>query len=139
MEYLRMLNELPKRALKRREVIMRNTDLAKASDNRDRGRFSLACWTFSEYSRSSGLGKEAASIVRVFYEGRDERKVFQAFSDVGVDLAAAEVVAVDPESSLSHEQDIMLSNSHLLLKDTRRWEEAPPLTRDEIKAKFGMQ
>merc|ERR1711862_807112 len=100
--------------------------------------FSVACWALSEYSKSSGLGDDAASIVQVFYESKDERKVLNTFAAAGVDLEQVEASPVDPASSLQHEQEIMYSQESLFIKDDYVYEEGPPLSAAELKKRFGM-
>merc|ERR1719220_2355524 len=98
---------MPKRIMKRRELVIKSSDLEKAVKKQGKVSFSIACWALSEYSKSSGLGDGAASIIQVFYESKDERKVLNAFSSVGVDLEESEAVPVDPNSSEFMEQKIM--------------------------------
>merc|ERR1719446_1918344 len=85
--------------------------------------FSIVAWNLSMFSRNSGAGDEKASIVHVFYESKDERKVLNAFSSSGIDLESAEAVPVDPASSLQHEQRIMYTTEPLYLEDTYEYEE----------------
>mmetsp|Transcript_27088 Transcript_27088/g.40969 ORF Transcript_27088/g.40969 Transcript_27088/m.40969 type:complete len:161 (-) Transcript_27088:134-616(-) len=138
VEYMQTLKAMPKRIMKRRELVIKNTDLEKAVKKQGRVNFSVACWELSEYSKSSGLGSDAASIIHVFYESKDERKVLNAFSGAGVDLEKAEAVPVDPSSSNRHEQEIMYSQECLFIKDDCLYEEGPPLSPEELKRRFGM-
>mmetsp|Transcript_20938 Transcript_20938/g.60445 ORF Transcript_20938/g.60445 Transcript_20938/m.60445 type:complete len:161 (-) Transcript_20938:109-591(-) len=138
VEYMRQLKAMPKRIMKRRELIVKNVDLEKVSKKQGKVNFSIACWALSEYSKSSGLGDEAASILHVFYESKDERKVLNAFSAAGVELEAAEAVPVEPDSSLPHEQEIMYSREALFIQDDFVYEEGPPLSTEELKKRFRM-
>merc|ERR1712004_615292 len=88
----------------------------------------VACWNLSEYSKNSGPGAEASSIIHVFYESKDERKVLNCFSSAGIDLESAEAQPVDPNSSLAHEQQIMYMKECLFLQDEYAWEEGPPMS-----------
>merc|ERR1711897_87759 len=101
---------------------VKDKDLEKVTAKQGKVHFSVACWNFSEYSKSSGPGAEAASIVHVFYESKDERKVLNCFSSAGIDLESAEAVPVDPNSSLAHEQNIMYTKENLYLQDLYSWE-----------------
>mmetsp|Transcript_86110 Transcript_86110/g.168426 ORF Transcript_86110/g.168426 Transcript_86110/m.168426 type:complete len:161 (-) Transcript_86110:22-504(-) len=138
VEYLRELKGMSKRIMKRRELIVKNTDLEKVAKKQGKVSFSVACWALSEYSRSSGLGDNAASIVHVFYESKDERKVLNAFASAGIELEAAEAVPVEPDTSLHHEQEIMYSKESLFIQDDYVYEEGPPMSTDELKKRFGM-
>uniref|UniRef100_A0A7S2KT06 Uncharacterized protein n=1 Tax=Zooxanthella nutricula TaxID=1333877 RepID=A0A7S2KT06_9DINO len=137
-EYIRQLKAMPKRIMKRRELVIKNLMLEKVTRKQGKVNFSLAVWGLSEYSKSSGLGDEAASIVHVFYESRDERKVLNAFSSAGVDLEAVEAVPVEPDSPMPHEQEIMYSKESLLIQDDLTYEEGPPLSTEELKKRFNM-
>merc|ERR1712107_805172 len=99
----------------------------------------MGVWNLSEYSKSSGLGDEAASMVHIFYESKDERKVLNAFSSAGIDLESAEAVPVDPTSSVEHEQHIMCAKGNLYLQDLYTWEEGPPMSADDLKSRFKMK
>mmetsp|Transcript_53859 Transcript_53859/g.169435 ORF Transcript_53859/g.169435 Transcript_53859/m.169435 type:complete len:162 (+) Transcript_53859:63-548(+) len=136
VEYMRMLKAMTKKILKRREIVCKDKDLEKASQKQGKVHFSLCVWNLSEYSKSSGLGDDAASMVHVFYESKDERKVLNAFASAGIDLESAEAVPVDPNSSLSHEQNIMYTKENLYLQDLYTWEEGAPLSADELKSRF---
>mmetsp|Transcript_93614 Transcript_93614/g.166564 ORF Transcript_93614/g.166564 Transcript_93614/m.166564 type:complete len:166 (-) Transcript_93614:134-631(-) len=136
VEYMRQLKALPKKILKRREVVVQDQDLAKACQKQGKLHFSVAVWNLSEYSRSGGLGDAAASLVHVFYEGKDERKVLNAFSSAGIDLEAAEAVPVDPSSAKKHEQQIMYAKECLYIQDDSAWEEGQPLSPEEVKQRF---
>merc|ERR1712113_651028 len=98
--------------------------------------FSVCCWHLSEYSKSSGLGDAAASLIHVFYESKDERKVLNVFSSAGIDLESVEAEPVDPDSSLPHEQHIMYTKECLFLQDQSCWEEGPPLSNEELTSRF---
>jgi len=137
IEYERTLRSIPKKILKRREVIVKNSIVEKLKGKQGPTKFSAACWPLSEYSKSSGPGEDAASMLHVFYENREERKVMQAFSSCGVDLASAEAVPVDPKSPLQHEQDFMYMPQCMFLTDTTTHEESPQLSLEEIKEKLG--
>merc|ERR1712183_866725 len=113
-------------------------DMEKASAKMGKAHFSVACWNLSEFSKSSGIGEAASSLVAVFYESKDERKVLNCFSSAGIDLESAEAVPVDPNSSLAHEQQIMYMKECLFLQDEYAWEEGPPMSADELKARFKM-
>ncbi|CAE8653911.1 unnamed protein product [Polarella glacialis] len=52
VEYMRQLKALSKKILKRREVTVKDADLAKACQKQGKVHFSVACWNLSEYSRS---------------------------------------------------------------------------------------
>merc|ERR1719356_282396 len=131
---MRQLKAMPKRIMKRRELIVKNTELDKASQKQGKVHFSLCVWNLSEYSKSGGLGDEAASMIHVFYESKDERKVLNAFASAGIDLESAEAVPVDPDSSIPHEQNIMYRKENLYLQDMYNWEEGPPLPASDLKA-----
>merc|ERR1719264_1778623 len=130
---------MPKRIMKRREIILKNAELDKACRKQGKVNFSVAAWPLSEYSRSGGLGEDAASLIHVFYESKDERKVLNAFSAAGIDLESAEAVPVDPDSSVPHEQNIMYTKENLYLQDMYNWEEGPPLPASELKSRFKMK
>merc|ERR1719499_1710624 len=134
-----MLKAMPKRTLKRREITVKDKDLEKVTAKQGKVHFSIACWNLSEYSKSSGLGDEAASMIHVFYESKDERKVLNAFASAGIDLESAEAVPVDPDSSVPHEQNIMYTKENLYLQDMYNWEEGPPLPASELKSRFKMK
>mmetsp|Transcript_101476 Transcript_101476/g.227721 ORF Transcript_101476/g.227721 Transcript_101476/m.227721 type:complete len:162 (-) Transcript_101476:112-597(-) len=138
-EYMKMLKDMPKRTLKRREIVAKDCALEKATQKQGKVHFSVCVWNLSEYSKSSGLGDEGASMVHVFYESKDERKVLNAFSSAGIDLEAAEAVPVDPNSSLPHEQHVMYTKENLYLQDLYTWEEGPPLSADDLKSRFKMK
>eukprot|EP00928_Gymnodinium_smaydae_P031486 TRINITY_DN23092_c0_g2_i1.p1 TRINITY_DN23092_c0_g2~~TRINITY_DN23092_c0_g2_i1.p1 ORF type:complete len:162 (-),score=43.41 TRINITY_DN23092_c0_g2_i1:214-699(-) len=138
IEYEKILRSLPKKILKRRELIVKNAKLAKVKDKQGpKTPFSLCVWRLSEFSRSSGPGEEAASMIAVYYESKDERKVMSAFSQAGIDLQAAEAAPVDPKSPLQHEQDMMYMPQCLYLEDTSIHEETPMLSREEIRQRLG--
>merc|ERR1719163_275139 len=123
---------MPKRILKRREITAKETDLKKVRTKQEKIPFSVVSWSLCMYSRSSGVGEEKASIIHVFYESKDERKVLNAFSSSGIDLEAAEASPVDPSSNLAHEQRIMYTHEPLYLEDAYEYEErANPLTDEE--------
>merc|ERR1712048_897974 len=75
VEYMRMLKAMPKKVLKKREMTVKDQDLAKACAKQGKVHFSICCWHLSEFSKSSGVGEAASSLVAVFYESKDERKV----------------------------------------------------------------
>mmetsp|Transcript_44117 Transcript_44117/g.89033 ORF Transcript_44117/g.89033 Transcript_44117/m.89033 type:complete len:162 (-) Transcript_44117:148-633(-) len=139
VEYMRLMKAMPKKVLKRREIVCKDGALEKATQKQGKVHFSVCVWNLSEYSKSSGLGEEASSMVHVFYESKDERKVLNAFSSAGIDLESAEAVPVDPSSSLGHEQQIMYAQENLYLQDLYTWEEGPPLGADELKSRFKMK
>eukprot|EP00930_Biecheleria_cincta_P103897 TRINITY_DN9600_c0_g2_i1.p1 TRINITY_DN9600_c0_g2~~TRINITY_DN9600_c0_g2_i1.p1 ORF type:complete len:166 (-),score=41.69 TRINITY_DN9600_c0_g2_i1:59-556(-) len=136
VEYMRQLKALPKKILKRREIVVKDCDLAKVCQKQGKIHFSVAVWNLSEYSRSGGLDEDASSFIHVFYEGKDERKVLNAFSSAGVDLEASEAVPVDPNSTKRHEQQIMYAKECLYIQDQSTWEEGSPLSPDEVKQRF---
>merc|ERR1712004_228984 len=117
MEYMKMLKAMPKKILKRREIVCKDKDLEKASQKQGKAHFSLCVWNLSE-----------------FYESKDERKVLNAFASAGIDLESAEAVPVDPDSSVPHEQNIMYTKENLYLQDMYNWEEGPPLPAAELKS-----
>eukprot|EP00929_Paragymnodinium_shiwhaense_P015193 TRINITY_DN123249_c0_g1_i1.p2 TRINITY_DN123249_c0_g1~~TRINITY_DN123249_c0_g1_i1.p2 ORF type:complete len:161 (-),score=52.40 TRINITY_DN123249_c0_g1_i1:71-553(-) len=137
VEYERKLRSIPKKILKRRQITVKNILLEKVKAKQGPTKFSVACWPLSQYSKSSGSGEDAASIIQVFYENKDERKVMQCFSSCGIDLATAEAEPVDPKSPLQHEQEIMYMPQCLFLTDTGVHEESPGLSLEEIKQKLG--
>merc|ERR1712166_1142183 len=137
MEYMKLLKGMPKRILKRREMTAKDSDMKKVKAKQEKIPFSVVSWSLCMYSRNSGVGEEKASIVHVFYESKDERKVLNAFSASGLDLQSAEAVPVDPTSSLPHEQRIMYTTEALYLEDTYEYEEREtPLSKDELKKRF---
>merc|ERR1711972_136123 len=138
VEYMRMLKAMPKRIMKKREVTVKDALLEKVAAKQGKVHFSVACWTLSEYSKSSGPGEDAASIVAVYYESKDERKVLNCFSSAGIDLEAAESVPVDPNSSLAYEQQIMYMKECLFLTDESAWEEGAPMSTADLKSRFKM-
>lgn len=69
------MQAMSKRIMKRRELIVKNLDLERVTKKQGKVNFSIACWALSEYSKSSGLGDEAASIVHIFYESKDPRPI----------------------------------------------------------------
>ncbi|CAE8614037.1 unnamed protein product [Polarella glacialis] len=89
VEYMRQLKALSKKILKRREVTVKDADLAKACQKQGKVHFSVACWNLSEYSRvteqelerlkqiQSGpeLIGDASSLAHVFYEGKEGKDV----------------------------------------------------------------
>merc|ERR1711918_242593 len=115
---MKLLKGMPKRILKRREITAKDSDLTKVKTKQEKIPFSIVKWSLCMYSRNSGVGEEKASIIHVFYESKDERKVLNAFSSSGIDLESAEAVPVDPASSLPHEQRIMYVTDPLYLEDT---------------------
>merc|ERR1719356_1334282 len=133
----RSLRACQKKILKRREITVKDANLCKVKAKQGKVRFSMCCWGLSEYSRSSGPSEEAASIIQVFYESKEERKVLTTFSSCGIDLESAEAVPVDPKSPLQHEQDMMYMPQCLFLTDVNQYEEGPPLSLEEIKKKLG--
>merc|ERR1711988_1753627 len=121
------------RILKRREITAKDIDLKKVKTKQEKINFSVVAWSLCMYSRSSGVGEEKASIIHVFYESKDERKVLNAFSSSGIDLESAEAEPVDPASNLHHEQRIMYTTESLYLEDTYEYEERDsPLTIEEL-------
>eukprot|EP00811_Abedinium_folium_P007559 NODE_16978_length_967_cov_10.564286.p2 GENE.NODE_16978_length_967_cov_10.564286~~NODE_16978_length_967_cov_10.564286.p2 ORF type:complete len:161 (+),score=60.24 NODE_16978_length_967_cov_10.564286:94-576(+) len=138
LEYEKALLSMPKKVLKRREMVVKNTDCKKILQKMERVRFSVACWPLSEFSAESGRGDDQASLIHVYYERNAERKVLNAFSSCGIDLESAEAVSVDPESSIRHEQDIMFHQEGLFLTDNHMHELTPIRTLDEIKRAFNM-
>merc|ERR1711879_1063274 len=116
VEYMRMSKEMPKKVLKRREIICKDVDLQKATRKQGKVHYSICVWNLSEYSRSGGLGDDASSLIHVFYESKDERKVLNAFTSAGIALEAAEAVPLDPNSSLAHGQQIMYTKECLYLQ-----------------------
>mmetsp|Transcript_42450 Transcript_42450/g.66205 ORF Transcript_42450/g.66205 Transcript_42450/m.66205 type:complete len:162 (-) Transcript_42450:41-526(-) len=139
VEYMKLLKGMPKRILKRREIIAKDVDLKKVKTKQEKVNFSVVAWGLCMYSRSSGVGDEKASIVHVFYESKDERKVLNAFSSSGIDLESAEAVPVDPSSSLAHEQRVMYITEPLYLEDTYDYEERDdPMTMEELRKRFNM-
>mmetsp|Transcript_87382 Transcript_87382/g.245313 ORF Transcript_87382/g.245313 Transcript_87382/m.245313 type:complete len:161 (-) Transcript_87382:164-646(-) len=138
LEYERILKSIPKKIMKRREVIVKNNALEKVKEKQGKIKFSVCVWTLSEFSRSSGPGDEAASMIQVFYESKHERQVFTAFRACGIDLESAEMVPVDPKSPLQHEQDIMFMPQCLFIRDVGSYEEGPPLSHEEINKKLGI-
>merc|ERR1712079_101146 len=139
LEYMKMLKAMPKKVLKRREIVCKDKDLEKASQKQGKVHFSLCVWNLSEYSKSSGLGDEAASMIHVFYESKDERKVLNAFASAGIDLESSEAVPVEPDSSVPHEQNIMYTKENLHLQDMYSWEEGPSLPASDLKSRFKMK
>merc|ERR1711877_50197 len=137
---MKLLKGMQKRILKRREITAKDIDLKKVKTKQEKINFSVVAWSLCMYSRSSGVGDEKASIVHVFYESKDERKVLNAFSASGIDLESAEAVPVDPASSLRHEQRIMYVTEPLYLEDTYDYEERDaPLTTEELRQRFNLQ
>merc|ERR1711862_214065 len=106
-----------------REITCKDKDLEKASQKQGKVHFSICVWNLSEYSKSSGPGDDASSLIHVFYESKDERKVLNVFTSAGIDLESAEAVPVDPDSALAHEQQIMYAKECLFLQDQYNWEE----------------
>merc|ERR1719162_1731626 len=123
---MKLLKGMPKRILKKREIIAKDSDLKKAKTKQEKINFSVVTFSLSMYSRSSGVGDEKASIVQVFYESKEERKVLNAFSSSGIDLESAEAEVVDPKSSYEHEQRFMYETEDLFLQDEYVYEEGPP-------------
>merc|ERR1711972_1271550 len=66
VEYMRMLKAMPKKVLKKREMTVKDKDLAKACAKQGKVHFSICVWHLSEFSKSSGMGDEAASLAAVF-------------------------------------------------------------------------
>merc|ERR1712060_671864 len=118
-----------------REIICKDIDLKKATQKQGKIHFSICVWNLSEYSKSRGLGAEAASMVHVYYES----KVLNAFTSAGIDLESTEAAPVDPDSNLSYEQQIMYTKENLFLQDEYSWEEGAPLSADELKSRFKMK
>jgi len=121
-----MLTAIPKRVLIRREVTIKDRDCERVATKQGKVHFSVARWRLTEFSESSGPDTESASILHVFYESKDERKVMNCFSAAGIDLGAVEAVPVDPNSSHAHEQRIMYMKESLFLEDECAYEEGPP-------------
>ncbi|CAE7509990.1 unnamed protein product [Symbiodinium pilosum] len=136
VEYIRQLKAVPKKILKRREIVAKDLDIKRVCQKQGKVHFSVACWNLSEYSRSGGLDAQASSLIHVFYEGKDERKVLNVFSSAGIELESAEAVPVDPNSSKRHEQQIMYAKECLYIQDENTWEEGQPLSPDEAKQRF---
>merc|ERR1740129_722654 len=120
VEYIRML--------KQREITCKDVDLKKVQAKQDKVNFSVARWPLTIYSKSSGPGDEKASIIHVFYESKDERKVLNAFSSSAIDLESAEAVPVEPNSSLHHEQKAMYSEKNIWEVSDYEHEETPVAT-----------
>mmetsp|Transcript_50151 Transcript_50151/g.107457 ORF Transcript_50151/g.107457 Transcript_50151/m.107457 type:complete len:162 (+) Transcript_50151:21-506(+) len=139
VEYMRMLKAMPKKVLKKREMTVKDVDLAKACAKQGKVHFSICCWHLSEFSKSSGVGEAASSLIAVFYESKDERKVLNCFSSAGIDLESAEAVPVDPNSSLEYEQKVMYNKECLYLEDTYSWEEGQPMSAADLKSRFKMK
>merc|ERR1712037_407473 len=139
VEYIRMLKQMPKNILKRREITCKDIDLKKVQAKQDKVNFSVARWPLTIYSKSSGPGDEKASIIHAFYESKDERKVLNAFSSSGIDLESAEAVPVEPNSSLHHEQKAMYSEKNIWEVSDYEHEETPVATLEEIKKKMGYE
>merc|ERR1712048_168885 len=139
VEYMRMLKAMPKKTLKKREVTVKNADLAKACAKQGKVHFSVCVWKLSEFSKSSGIGADASSLAAIYYEGKDERKVLNCFSSAGVDLEAVEAVPVDTSSDKEYEQKIMYHKECLYLEDTYSWEEGKPMAAADLKARFKMR
>merc|ERR1711939_1127533 len=134
---MQMLRSMPKRVLKKREVIAKDSDMKKVKAKQEKLAFSVVTWSLCMYSRNSGVGNEKSSIVHVFYESKDERKVLNAFSSAGIDLESSEANPVDPQSSERHEQRIMYTKEPLYLEDVYEYEERDnPLTAAEIQKRF---
>merc|ERR1711933_617406 len=131
---MRMLKAMPKKTLKKREVTVKNADLAKACAKQGKVHFSVCVWKLSEFSKSSGFGADASSLAAIYYEGKDERKVLNCFSSAGVDLEP-----VDTSSEKEYEQKIMYHKECLYLEDTYSWEEGKPMAAAELKARFKMR
>mmetsp|Transcript_61105 Transcript_61105/g.132441 ORF Transcript_61105/g.132441 Transcript_61105/m.132441 type:complete len:169 (+) Transcript_61105:92-598(+) len=138
LEHIKMIKSMPRKILRRREIIVKDTDLKKIEGKQGKVPFHVVCWHLSQYSRSSGPGDEAASFIHVLYESKHERKVLNAFALSGVDLESAEMSAVDPYSSVQHEQDIMYSPVCMFVRDVNVYEESPPLPPEEIRKKLGL-
>eukprot|EP00933_Yihiella_yeosuensis_P041591 TRINITY_DN35993_c0_g1_i1.p1 TRINITY_DN35993_c0_g1~~TRINITY_DN35993_c0_g1_i1.p1 ORF type:complete len:164 (-),score=49.75 TRINITY_DN35993_c0_g1_i1:264-755(-) len=136
VEFIRQMKALPKKILKRREVLVKDIDLTKVCQKQGKVHFSVAVWNLSEYSRNSGLGDELSSLVHVYYEAKDERKVLNAFSSAGIDLEQSEAVPVDPSSGKKYEQQMMYSKECLFVQDENCWEEGLPLSPEELKSRF---
>mmetsp|Transcript_54497 Transcript_54497/g.100325 ORF Transcript_54497/g.100325 Transcript_54497/m.100325 type:complete len:161 (+) Transcript_54497:90-572(+) len=137
LEYMKLLKGMPKRILKKREIIAKDSDLKKAKTKQEKISFSVIQFSLSMYSRSSGLGDEKSSIVQVFYESKDERKVLNAFSSSGIDLESAEAMPVDPASSVQVEQMLMYKSESLWLDDPYEYEEREkPLSMSEVSSRF---
>merc|ERR1712070_193331 len=121
-----------KRILKKREIVAKDSDMKKVKAKQEKIPFSVVAWSLCMYSRSSGSGDDKASIVHVFYESKDERKVLNAFSSAGIDLESADANPVDPQSTLRHEQRIMYTKEPLYLEDAYEYGERDnPLSADE--------
>ena len=86
---------------------MKDTQLEKVRKRLGKTDFSLVVWQLSEYSRSSGFGAEKASLVRVYYESKVEKKVMGVFQNAGCELESVEATPVEPKSNIAFEQDIM--------------------------------
>eukprot|EP00747_Dinoflagellata_sp_TGD_P211440 gnl/TRDRNA2_/TRDRNA2_84683_c0_seq1.p1 gnl/TRDRNA2_/TRDRNA2_84683_c0~~gnl/TRDRNA2_/TRDRNA2_84683_c0_seq1.p1 ORF type:complete len:151 (+),score=50.95 gnl/TRDRNA2_/TRDRNA2_84683_c0_seq1:75-527(+) len=126
LDWEKQIKSLPKKILKRREITCKTKDLRKAVEKNEKVNFSVVAWHLTEFSKSSGYGDEAGSVVHVFYEAKDERKVLNVFSSSGIDLEAAEAVPVDPKSPYQHEQECMYHKEPLFLEDPYMYEEGPP-------------
>merc|ERR1712176_687921 len=135
-EYEGILKSLPKKTLKRREVIVKTTDLGKGKEKQGKIKFSICCWPLSMYSRSSGPGDDATNVLHVYYESKNEPSVIGAFAACGVDLESAEPTPVDPKSPLDHEQQIMYMPQCLYFEGDHFYEECSPLSVEEIKKKL---
>mmetsp|Transcript_15142 Transcript_15142/g.27998 ORF Transcript_15142/g.27998 Transcript_15142/m.27998 type:complete len:162 (+) Transcript_15142:111-596(+) len=139
LEYMKLLKGMPKRILKKREIIAKDSDLKKAKTKQEKINFSAVTFSLSMYSRSSGMGDEKASIIQVFYESKDERKVLNAFSSSGIDLESAEAMPVDPASSNAHEQKMMYMTEAMWTEDPYEYEEMESkLGAAELKSRFGL-
>merc|ERR1711862_660696 len=137
VEYMKLLKGMPKRILKMREITAKDVDLKKVKAKQEKINFSVVTWPLTIYSRSSGVGDEKASLIHVYYESKDERKVLSAFGSSGIALEDAEAAPVDPASSLPHEQRIMYVTESLWLEDTYDYEERDKaLSADELAARF---
>eukprot|EP00933_Yihiella_yeosuensis_P035469 TRINITY_DN29016_c0_g1_i1.p1 TRINITY_DN29016_c0_g1~~TRINITY_DN29016_c0_g1_i1.p1 ORF type:complete len:165 (+),score=46.38 TRINITY_DN29016_c0_g1_i1:92-586(+) len=137
VEFIRQMKALPKKILKRREITVKDEALTKVCQKQGKVHFSVAVWNLSEYSRSAGPSQEeAASLIHVYYEAKDERKVLNAFSSSGIDLETVEAAPVDPNSPHKHEQLMMYSKECLFVQDENSWEEGMPLSPEELKQRF---
>eukprot|EP00438_Fugacium_kawagutii_P031264 Skav218636 [mRNA] locus=scaffold365:296020:297409:- [translate_table: standard] len=90
VEYMRQLKALPKKVLKRREVIAKDRGLLGSPGTcavRPEIHFSVACWNLSEYSRNGGVQDQVGiSMAGSAWNSHGTAGRAQAFTARGIEL-----------------------------------------------------
>mmetsp|Transcript_67073 Transcript_67073/g.189647 ORF Transcript_67073/g.189647 Transcript_67073/m.189647 type:complete len:149 (-) Transcript_67073:86-532(-) len=106
MEWVETLQELQgrRRAMTKRSIEVHGRELRKVQDVQEKVDFSVTCTVIV----GRGASRDTRYRLLIYYEPREELKVLSALGAVGVNLKACEPKAVELESPIQEEQDIML-------------------------------